>query len=130
MSNKSILSTGETLIMKVIWDQKKDVTITDLVSLLCEHYEKEYKRSTVVTFLTRLSDKRFISSRRDGRMTYIHAEKTEEDYRTLLANQQLDYWFQGKLPSMVSALTKDRHISKEDRARLREMIEEMDREDE
>ena len=73
------LSACEAMIMKVIWDQKGDISVPELIDLIQERYKRDYKRTTVVTFLTRLNGKGFISSRRAGRISYIHAEKSEEE---------------------------------------------------
>ena len=75
------LSACEAMIMKVIWDQKGDISVPELIDLIQERYKRDYKRTTVVTFLTRLNGKGFISSRRAGRISYIHAEKSEEEYK-------------------------------------------------
>ena len=75
------LSACEAMIMKVIWDQKGDISVPELIDLIQERYKRDYKRTTVVTFLTRLNGKGFISSRRAGRISYIHAEKSEENTR-------------------------------------------------
>ena len=69
------------MIMKVIWDQKGDISVPELIDLIQERYKRDYKRTTVVTFLTRLNGKGFISSHRAGRISYIHAEKSEEEYK-------------------------------------------------
>ena len=76
------LSACEAMIMKVIWDQKGDISVPELIDLIQERYKRDYKRTTVVTFLTRLNGKGFISSHRAGRISYIHAEKSEEEIST------------------------------------------------
>ena len=75
------LSACEAMIMKVIWDQKGDISVPELIDLIQERYKRDYKRTTVVTFLTCLNGKGFISSHRAGRISYIHAEKSEEEYK-------------------------------------------------
>ena len=75
------LSACEAMIMKVIWDQKGDISVPELIDLIQERYKRDYKRTTVVTFLTRLNGKGFISSHRAGRISYIHAEKSEEEIK-------------------------------------------------
>ena len=49
------LSACEAMIMKVIWDQKGDISVPELIDLIQERYKRDYKRTTVVTFLTRLN---------------------------------------------------------------------------
>ena len=69
------LSDCETLIMKIIWDAKEDVAVQELIVRLRERFGKDYARTTVVTFLKKLSDKGY------GRASYAHAEKDEEHYK-------------------------------------------------
>ena len=51
------LSACEAMIMKVIWDQKGDISVPELIDLIQERYKRDYKRTTVVTLLTRLNGK-------------------------------------------------------------------------
>ena len=69
------LSACEAMIMKVIWDQKGDISVPELIDLIQERYKRDYKRTTVVTFLTRLNGKGFISSHRAGRI--LHSRRKE-----------------------------------------------------
>lgn len=120
--DKEVLSTCETLIMKAIWSQEEDISIPDLTEMLRERFQKDYKRTTVVTFLLRLSDKGFVSTYRKGRLSYAHAEKTEAEYKAKLANRELDFWFNGMASNYISALCSEKKVSKEDVARLKEII--------
>ena len=65
---KCFLSTAETLIMKAIWDSNgKRISTCDLLLVLKEKYEKEYARTTVTTFIEKLSYKGFVKCRREGK---------------------------------------------------------------
>ncbi|MBR5474571.1 MAG: BlaI/MecI/CopY family transcriptional regulator, partial [Lachnospiraceae bacterium] len=58
MDNRE-LSAAEALIMKAIWDAKQDISVIELMKVLKEDYGKDYKRTTMATFLLRLSEKDF-----------------------------------------------------------------------
>lgn len=120
------LSACEAMIMKVIWDQKGDVSVPDLINLIQERYQKDYKRTTVVTFLSRLAAKGFISSHRAGRISYIHAEKSEDDYTAKLSARDVDFWFDGKASNFIAALSSCQSLSKEDIAQIRSILDEID----
>ena len=64
------LSACEAMIMKVIWDQKGDISVPELIDLIQERYKRDYKRTTVVTFLTRLNGKGF-------RQNFLHSRRKE-----------------------------------------------------
>ena len=51
------LTSCETLIMKTIWDEKEDISAIDLRRKLKERYGKDYSRTTLATFLIKMSDK-------------------------------------------------------------------------
>jgi len=123
---KDTLSAGETLIMKAIWDHGEDITITDLVDLVSTRYDKEYKRTTVATFLIRLSDKRFISTYRVGRLSYVHVEKTLEEYSEMVAKRDTEFWFQGRASAYFAALCKGRKLDEDDIKRMRELLDKLD----
>lgn len=53
------LSACETLIMKAIWDKGEDISIQELLETLKVKYGKDYKRTTLVTFILNLAAKGF-----------------------------------------------------------------------
>ena len=120
------LSACEAMIMKVIWDQKGDISVPQLIDLIQERYKRDYKRTTVVTFLTRLNGKGFISSHRAGRISYIHAEKSEEEYKAKLSAREVNFWFDGKPAEFIAALSNNQSLSKEDIKQIRGLLDEMD----
>ena len=89
------LSAAETVIMKAIWDAKEDIAVPALIELLRTDYGKDYAKTTVVTFLLHLSDKDFITTYRQGRLSYVHAMKSEVAYREKLARESVDFWLKG-----------------------------------
>lgn len=117
------LSASETIIMKAIWDTKEDISIPDLIELLRNSYGKDYARTTVVTFLIKLSSKGFVKTYRKGKLSYAHAMKSEEEYRAKLVNEETDYWFGGSVAGLMSALCSSRKLTKEDVAEIRSMLD-------
>ena len=73
------LSPGESIIMKAVWDLGQDVPVQELNRLLREKYGKDYARTTVATFLLKLSEKGFVRSYRKGRYAYVRVLKSEEE---------------------------------------------------
>lgn len=123
---KELLSTCETNIMRAIWNAEEDISIPDLTEVLKVEYEKDYARTTVVTFLLRLSNKRYVSTYRKGRLSYAHALITEEEYVTMLAKRETDYWYKGMVSNFLAAFCRDRKLDKEDVKRIREMLDGLD----
>ncbi len=81
--------------MKAIWDKGEDISIPELTEVLKTKYHKDYKRTTIVTFILNLSVKGFARQYRVGRYAYVHALKSEEEYKQKLLNDYMDFWYQG-----------------------------------
>lgn len=58
------LSPCEALIMKLIWEAPQDIPVQELIDQLRDDYGKDYARTTVVTFVGKLKDKRFVDTYR------------------------------------------------------------------
>lgn len=121
------LSACETLIMKVVWDAKEDIAVQELIVQLKEQYGKDYARTTVVTFLGKMADKGFVSTHRRGKNAFVHAEKSEDAYKSRLMNEETDFWFEGQIDQLVSAVSSKRALSKEEIQHMRELLDSLDR---
>ncbi len=122
--DKYFLSTAETMIMKAIWDsQGRRINTCDLILILKENYGKEYARSTVMTFLQKLSYKGFIRCKREGKNSYIEILKEEEGYVAELINNQIDFWYEGNVANAISALIERDKISKRDLKQIVSMFD-------
>ncbi len=120
------LSAAETVIMKAIWDAKEDIAVPALIELLRTDYGKDYAKTTVVTFLLHLSDKDFITTYRQGRLSYVHALKSEVAYREKLARESVDFWFEGNPAKLVSGLCHAKKFTKKEVKEIREILDGLD----
>lgn len=121
------LSVCEAPIMKIIWESEPDISIPELTKQLNLQYGKEYARTTVVTFLTRLAGKGYVTTERRGRISYARAIRSEQEYKQLLASRQTQFWFHGSLVEFVQALSMSTPITKEELQKVRELLDEMER---
>ncbi len=117
------LSGCETMIMKLIWDADGDIAVQDLIVRMRESYEKEYARTTMVTFLKKLADKGFVSTYRIGRASFAHAEKDEDLYKQLLMLEELNFWFGGKLSAMIGSICGAKNISDAEIQKTMDLLE-------
>lgn len=120
------LSACETVIMKAIWDAGEDIAVQELIKVLKENYGKDYARTTVVTFLLKLSEKGYARTYRKGLYSYAHALKSEEEYKQKMVQNEVDFWFEGDASQLVSALCKGRKLTKEEAEHIRGMLDEFD----
>lgn len=110
--------------MKVIWDADRELSVQELMDLLQERYEKDYKRSTVMTFLVRLCDKEFIETQRREKYAYIHALRSEEEYKAGVMEREVNFWYDGKISEMIDAMQKKQAISKEEAEKICKLLSE------
>lgn len=119
------LSDCESLIMKVIWDAEEDISIPELTERLRVQFDKDYKRPTVVTFLLRLSDKGYVKTYRKGKLSYAHAERTEEEFKQKLAKKEIDFWFEGRAAGFLEVLTTVQKLTKKDMEEIRAILDDL-----
>ena len=120
------LTSCETLIMKTIWDEGGDISAIDLRKRLKERYGKDYSRTTLATFLIKMSDKGFVKNYREGRNAYVHAVKNEQEYKQELLEDTRQFWFAGKASDLMCTLFRQENISKEEIEEMRRRLDELD----
>lgn len=120
------LSASETEIMREVWSVDEDLQIGELTERILEKYGKEHKPSTMRTFLARLLEKKYITTYRIGRYSFVHAEISEEEYKEMLATKQVNLWHHGSLADFFCAFKNAEKISKEEAQKIRELIDGME----
>ena len=117
------LSVCEAPIMKIIWESNPDISVPELVKQLNEQYGKEYARTTVVTFLTRMAGKGYITTQRRGRISYVHAIKSEQEYKQQLAHMEIEFWFHGSMAEFAQTLCAAAPLTHEECQKLRRLLD-------
>ena len=117
------LSVCEAPIMKIIWESNPDISVPELVKQLNEQYGKEYARTTVVTFLTRMAGKGDITTQRRGRISYVHAIKSEQEYKQQLAQKEIEFWFHGSMAEFAQTLCAAAPLTHEECQKLRRLLD-------
>lgn len=72
MDDKKRLPDAELAVMQAIWAVGGEVSRGDLDGALASH---GWSANTVNTYLTRLCEKGFLSSRREGAEQFVHAAR-------------------------------------------------------
>ena len=117
------LSVCEAPIMKIIWESNPDISVPELAKQLNEQYGKEYARTTVVTFLTRMAGKGYITTQRRGRISYVHAIKSEQEYKQQLAQKEIEFWFHGSMAEFAQTLCAAAPLTHEGCQKLRRLLD-------
>ena len=116
------LSACEALIMKSIWDYDGDMPLQQLLDTLKNEYQKDYARTTVATFLSRLTAKGYVQTYRKGRTSYSHALMDKDEYKAKLIREQADFWFNGDDVALVKALAKSKQYSQEEADQISDAV--------
>ena len=74
------ISDAEMEIMRIIWKKEEPVTSAEIQADL-EASGKEWKINTILTFLSRLTEKGILSSKKKGRSNQYTALVSEEEYK-------------------------------------------------
>ncbi len=114
------LPDSELEVMQVIWSQNPPVARKTV--------EEEMKKihpiaqTTLLTLITRLSDKGYISIEKRGRNSEYTPLIKQEEYQAKQSKQFFDKMFGGNVGAFASALC-DSGISKEDLQELKELLD-------
>ena len=114
------LPDAELEVMQAVWACKSPITRVDVEKILFQTHPMAM--TTLLTQLTRLSDKGFISIEKSGRKSYYSPTVSKEDY---LASQSRSFFEKlcgGSLSVFANALC-DSGLTKEELAELRTLLE-------
>lgn len=120
------ISGCESLIMKIVWDSKEDISTPELIDELRNRFGKDYARTTVVTFVQRLAEKGFVTTYRKGRTSYVRALRDEKEYTEKFMHDAEKFWFSGNTSRLFAALCNTKKLSKKEIEQIRETLDELD----
>lgn len=123
------LTSAEQVVMKCIWDYGKDMPLQDLIVNLKTDYGKEYKRTTVRTFLLHLEEKGYVTVYQIGKYSYINYLIEESDYKEQQLEQTKNFWFKDSRFNIVKTLYKEK-LNENKLRKLKKLLEEIDDEEE
>ena len=117
---------NEQIIMQYIWEMGDETPLRQLLIDINQRYDKDWKRTTIRTYLTHLQEKGLIELHTKGKYSYINALVSEDGYRENLTEQLVDEWYDGSTLDLVANLYKDEKLTEEDKQKLRRMLDELD----
>lgn len=115
------LPDAELMIMNIIWHENREITSADIAKILAS--EKDWSITTILTFLSRLVERGFLTMRKDGRVNMYKAAIPEAAYIESESKSFLKRLHGNSLTSLVAALYDGKAISKDDLDELREFID-------
>jgi predicted transcriptional regulator len=113
------LSEAQLEIMNVVWD-RGEVTVADVWKAVGSR--RKVSRNTVLTMLTRLEEKGWLSRDEEGHAFRYRATVPREVTLGTMIGRLVDTAFGGRAEGLVMALLHGRGVSKEEARRIRRMI--------
>ena len=120
MKNMKRLPKSELEIMQIIWKEETPVSRITIEHSLQEKHP--LAPTTILTLLTRLCEKGFLSLKKDGRSNLYEPLITEREYLACESRSFLDRMFGGSIAGFATALC-DSGIKKEELEELKRMLE-------
>jgi len=121
------LPDAELEIMLVIWRAESWVSSSYILNQLGD--KRKWALATLMTVLSRLVEKGFLSCEKEGRSNRYLAAISETDYKESEGKSTLEKLFGNSVQDMVMSLYNGKAIDKSDLAELREMLDRVDKEE-
>lgn len=120
MDRLAKISDAELEVMHVLWNNDNTATSAFIHQQLSQ--EKAWKLNTVITFLSRLTDKGYVKADKKGRgkPSQYMAVITEEKYKQLETHMLLDVVHKGSVKSLMAALCEEQQMSGEEIQKMKE----------
>lgn len=118
------LGEAELEIMQVIWNSESPVTSNYILKEL--QGRREWKLSTLMTSLSRLSDKGFVNCDRSTGSNLYTSIVSENDYKTKESKNFLQRLYNDSIQNMIATLYSNKAIKNSDMEELRKFLDEME----
>lgn len=120
------LGEAELEIMQVIWKNKTPVTSNYILKKLQD--QRKWQLSTLMTSLTRLSNKGFVSCDRSTGSNLYTFVISENEYKAGASRHFLEKLYNNSIQNMIATLYSDKAIKHSDVAELRRFLDEIEAE--
>ncbi len=114
----SHLSKTEYRIMEYFWSIENQYTFGELMKYFNEEENKNWKKQTLNTFLSRLIDKGLLEREKEGTKAYYRAKVTKVQFKQNKAKAILEECYEGKISHFIAALTGNNTITSVDEQEL------------
>lgn len=122
----SDITDCEMMVFSCIQEAEKEISLVQVMEVLEETYHKDWKRSTVCTFITHLVEKGYVSSRREGRVFYYSSAVSKKKFKEDQTKKFMNFWFKGSLSALLESACAAAGISKEGAEKLTAQARELE----
>ena len=124
----SRLPDSELDIMLVLWNHEPPMSRLEIERVVNE--KKKLAPTTILSLLTRLEKKGFVSARKEGKMNLYTPLVTQEEYQQQESRSVLEKLYGNSLKRFVNALYQGEKMKKEDIQELSDFLKEMEEDQE
>ena len=111
---------AELEVMQAVWACESPVTRADIEKILYQSHPMAV--TTLLTLLTRLGEKGFLSIEKNGRRSYYTPRISQEEYLAQQSKSFVEKLCGGSMSTFATALCNS-GLTKEELAELRDMLE-------
>ena len=124
MKNKIIrLPDSELVIMLVLWHHTPPMSRLEIETVINE--KKALAPTTILSLLSRLEKKQFVSVTKEGKTNYYTPLISQEEYQNCESKNVLERVFGNSLKSFVTSLYRGKELTQQDVAELYDYIQEL-----
>ena len=120
------LGEAELEIMQVIWDSQKPVTSNYILKEL--QGRRKWQLSTLMTSLSRLADKGFVSCDRSTGSNLYTSIISENEYKAGASKHFLEKLYNNSIQNMIATLYSNKAIESSDVEELRSFLDKLEEE--
>ncbi|NOW92940.1 putative transcriptional regulator [Clostridium beijerinckii] len=117
------ISDAEMEIMKIIWKKNDQITTAEILDALPK--ENSWKVTTIMTLISRLTEKGILSVTKVGKLNNYFPKITEEEYKAIQTDDFLEDMHKGSVKNFMATLFNNKKISNKDIAELKEWLKEV-----
>ena len=118
----SRLPDSELDIMLVLWNHEPPMGRLEIERVVNE--KKKLAPTTILSLLTRLEKKGFVSSKKEGKMNLYTPLVTQEEVQAKESDEFVERTFSGSLPGFLTAFLGNKKLSGKEAEELKKLIDE------
>ena len=122
----SDITDCEMVVFRCIQEAGKEISLVEIMQQLEEQYGKDWKRSTVCTFISHLISKGYVTGRREGRVFYYSSAVNDKKFKEEQVSQFLDFWFHGSISEFAETAFQTKKVSKKEAAEVLASIDRLE----
>ena len=119
MANMQV-SDSELVLMQLIWEKGGTALFAEVIDAVGQK-KLEWKYNTVLTFLSRLVEKGFLTTNKIGRRNEYKAVVSEQEYHATQTKMFVDKVYDGNVVELVSTLIAGGLVSAQEQEELRKL---------